>query len=82
MKPKNNSGRKDFRNYRRRNNSSKGNEPPKKSGFLCEICSIDIPDISSAIAMPGTGNPAHFDCVLKTIAARENIPEGEKLIYL
>ncbi len=78
--------RRDFRNNRRRGNFSreKEKEKPEENTIVynCEICSEVIQDISSALAMPGSGNPAHFDCVLKKITGDEKLEEGQQVVYL
>ncbi|MCL2480734.1 MAG: hypothetical protein FWF38_03375 [Spirochaetaceae bacterium] len=76
--------RKDYRNKNRGNFNNPPREKPEENKIIlkCEICMQDIQDISSAIALPETGNPAHFDCVLKRIKENENLREKEQLVYL
>jgi len=38
--------------------------------------------MSSAIAEQKSGDPAHFDCVIKDLAKQETIKENEKIVYL
>jgi hypothetical protein len=51
---------------------------------VCEICGrvISPEDIGSAVSNRETGNPAHFDCVLKQISERESPGPNEKVTYI
>jgi len=48
----------------------------------CPLCGEPIKDIASAITERTSGNPAHFDCVMKKIAEEEEVQEDEKICYL
>jgi hypothetical protein len=48
----------------------------------CPICGKPIKDISSALTDRGSGNPAHFDCVLEKIADDEIREKGDVISYL
>ena len=48
----------------------------------CPVCGEPIKDITSALSLVGEGVPSHFDCVLARIREKENLQEGETLIYL
>lgn len=50
----------------------------------CEICGKPIsPDeICSAVSNKATGNPAHFDCVLRQVSSKENPGPNEKVTYI
>ncbi|MDC7224430.1 MAG: hypothetical protein PQJ60_11870 [Spirochaetales bacterium] len=48
----------------------------------CPICGEPIKDITSALSLAGEGVPAHFDCILNRLKEKENLAEGETLIYL
>jgi hypothetical protein len=77
--------RKDYRNKKRGNFNNSAREKSEENRVLhkCGICSQDIQDLSSAIALPeAAGNPAHFDCVLKKIKENENLGEKEQVVYL
>ena len=78
--------RKDFRGSRKRGNFRRDREKkePQKPLriYTCELCSKDIQDINSAIALPENGSPVHFDCVISRLAERERLEEGERIIYL
>lgn len=49
---------------------------------ICEICSQNIVDQSTAIANKITGNPVHFDCVLKKLSENEKIETNERFTYI
>ena len=48
----------------------------------CGICGEVISDISSAISDKKSGNPVHFNCVLKQIEGQEQLGENEKVAYI
>ncbi|MCL2793230.1 MAG: hypothetical protein FWD87_09075 [Spirochaetaceae bacterium] len=76
--------KRDFRNRKRGNfNPQRERSEENKVMHKCAICSQDIQDLSSAIALPDDmGNPAHFDCVLKKIKENETLGEKQQLVYL
>ena len=76
--------RREYRNKKRGNynNPQREKSEENKTIYKCGICMLDIQDLSSAIALPQSGNPSHFDCVLKKIKESENIGEKEQLVYL
>lgn len=51
---------------------------------ICEICGkvISPEDIESAVSNRETGNPAHFDCVLKQICDSEKPGPNERVTYI
>ena len=48
----------------------------------CPICGNKILEISSAITDRITGDPAHFECIMKKIAEEEEIGPDERVCYL
>ena len=83
MKPKGNiNNKKDFRGSRRRGNFAREKTDEKKAVYICGICEKDIQDISTALAIPGNGTPAHFDCVLKKLTETEKLEAGQQIVYL
>ena len=50
--------------------------------ILCSVCGKNIRDLSSAILEKNSGEPAHFDCIIKEIAKNEEVKENEKIVYL
>ena len=56
--------------------------PPRRDYGACPICSQPMRDINSAIAFPPSNEPAHFECVLRNIAATEDLAQGERVCYL
>ena len=54
----------------------------KFASLVCPYCGEAIKDITGAIASKETGEPAHFDCVLKLLEESEPHAENEKIIYI
>mgnify|MGYP003296762775 CR=1 FL=1 len=54
----------------------------KNRQVLCAKCGQPISDISSALSEKSTGNPVHFECVLKEIESKENLSANEKVAYI
>ena len=54
----------------------------KFASLVCPCCGEAIKDITGAIAFKETGEPAHFDCVLKLLEESEPRAENEKIIYI
>ena len=52
------------------------------ASLVCPYCGETIKDITMAIASKGTGEPAHFDCVLKLLEESEPRAENEKIVYI
>jgi hypothetical protein len=48
----------------------------------CPMCKKPVTEISSALADKVTGEPVHFDCVLRTISERENLLPNQKITYI
>jgi hypothetical protein len=74
-------------NYRNRRNKFRKNkdsrrEKDNKNYPICPICKNKIKEIWSAINYPDTEEPAHFDCILKSIENREELASHEKICYL
>lgn len=77
------SARKGNRNrHRGKKGGSKALPSYNGPAVLCSICGKNIRDMSSAIAEQKSGDPAHFDCVIKDLAKQETIKENEKIVYL
>jgi hypothetical protein len=49
---------------------------------MCPVCEKAVRDLSSAITHRDTGNPAHFDCILKILREENSLSESEKICYL
>ncbi len=54
----------------------------KFASLVCPYCGETIKDITGAIAGKGTGEPAHFDCVLKLLEGSEPHEENETIVYI
>lgn len=54
----------------------------KFATLVCPYCGEPIKDITMAIASKATGEPAHFDCVLKILEESEPHAENEKIVYI
>ena len=76
--------RRDFKNKAKGNFNNQEKEKDEAPGTIhkCGICLKDIEDLSSAIALPSTGEPAHFDCVLSKVKETETLAENEQVVYL
>lgn len=59
-------------------------QKPNESDELpdCPICGRPVRYLMTAIAQGESGDPAHFDCVLKVITEHEEIQPREKVCYL
>ncbi len=77
-KPVKRGNRNRFKGKRNNRNISSYTGP----SFLCSICGKNIRDLSSAITEKNSGEPAHFDCIIKEIAKNEAVQENEKVVYL
>jgi len=65
---------------RRRNNYRR---PRNKRTFPeCPICNKSVKFLLTAISVGEEKKPAHFDCVLKLVAADEELGPKEKIIYI
>lgn len=56
--------------------------PPKMPTPVCARCGEPIQDLCSALADKSTGEPVHFDCVLKFLQDAERIGDNENLLYI
>ncbi len=69
-----------------KNNRNKGNKG--KGGtkvdttvkFACPVCGEGLKSIATAVDL-GDG-PAHFDCVLRELTKKEDLKQGEKIVYI
>ena len=48
----------------------------------CPICQKAVRDLNSAITHQQSGNPAHFDCVLRALRSDNSLLQNEKICYL
>lgn len=86
---KNSSFRNDFRRDSK-NSKRKGYSPQKeretpeenKIIYNCNICGTEIQDIITALCYTDENTPAHFDCIIKNLAEKENLQEGQRVVYL
>ncbi|MDC7240121.1 MAG: hypothetical protein PQJ50_07150 [Spirochaetales bacterium] len=75
--------RKNNRNRNRgRKNSKNTSITYTGPAVSCSVCGKNIRDMSSAIKEAHSGQPAHFDCIIKKIAEQEPVKEREKIVYL
>ena len=68
--------------YRGKKNNNKSITSYAGPAYVCSVCGKNIRDLSSAITERKTGEPAHFDCIIKNIAKDETLQENEKIAYL
>ena len=55
---------------------------PATDFSMCPVCEKAVRDLSSAITHRGTGQPAHFDCILRLLREENPLAENEKICYL
>lgn len=55
---------------------------PKLDAPICAYCGEAILDLPAALADRQTGNPVHFDCVLKKLNESETLKQNEKIVYI
>ena len=48
----------------------------------CPICGRAVRDLKSAITHRESGQPAHFDCILKALRSDNAVQQHEKICYL
>ena len=48
----------------------------------CPICQKAVRDLTSAITHRESGQPAHFDCILKILRSDNAVQQHEKICYL
>lgn len=74
------------RDNRQRHNNHKGREIgiiyPEKEELTCAICGEIIDRTAESLSMPDSGEPAHFDCVIKEFEKTEELSDGEVIAYL
>ena len=49
---------------------------------VCELCGQPIADMASAMAHKDSGNPVHFDCIVKMLSERERLRDKDRLTYI
>ncbi len=77
----------DKRNFKRDSRRRHANRDisiiyPEKPELVCAICGEAIKETASTLAMPNTGDPAHFDCVMKRLEENETLEDGDTIAYL
>ena len=55
---------------------------PEKLELVCTLCGQVIKDAASSLSLPESGEPAHFDCVMKKLEESETLEEGDTIAYL
>ena len=55
---------------------------PQREYEPCPVCGKAIEHVFSAIAHEGTGPPAHIECIIAELTARETLAEDERVVYL
>ncbi|MCR5046877.1 MAG: hypothetical protein K6A42_09895 [Treponema sp.] len=54
----------------------------KAREVICPACGNPIEDLSSAIADKNSGQPMHFDCVLKKLSETESLSAKQNIAYI
>ena len=95
-KSKNRSGKKQCHNHKRGNNpKEKSNyisqeeiqnkeeiKAHKLKVHVCPMCEQPVSELSTSLADKKTGEPVHFDCVLKLLQSQEKLLPDQKIIYI
>jgi len=55
---------------------------PETEYSTCPVCGKAVRELASAITHRDTGQPAHFDCILKLLREEHALGENEKICYL
>lgn len=70
-------------NYSKSRRKNNYRRPRSKKSFPeCPICNQSVKFLLTAISIREDNRPAHFDCVLKSIAESEKLGPKEKIIYV
>ena len=67
---------------RRRRDFQRRPREQRRDWPVCPVCQRPIQEMTSAITHSETGQPAHFDCVMKAIEAQEGLGPNERVCYL
>ena len=54
----------------------------KSRSVVCEICGQPLNEMGTAFANRGSGNPVHFDCVLRKISEGEKLSQNDRMTYI
>ncbi|MBQ6780747.1 MAG: hypothetical protein IJP62_05890 [Treponema sp.] len=54
----------------------------KSRNPVCELCGQPILEMASAMANKGSGNPVHFDCIVKKLSEHERLSEKDRMTYI
>ena len=49
---------------------------------VCELCNQPILEMASAMTNKGSGNPVHFDCIIKKLSEHEHLSDKDRLTYI
>jgi len=75
--------RRDSRNRQQQHpNREIGVVLPEKVEIICALCGEVVKEAASCLALPDSGDPAHFECVMKKISETEPLADGESIAYL
>lgn len=54
----------------------------KAREIICPVCNERITDMASAMSDKNTGNPVHFECIMKQLESSETLGQNEKIAYI
>ena len=54
----------------------------KSREIICPKCNERITDMASAICDKASGQPMHFECVMKMLESSETLGQNEKIAYI
>lgn len=77
----------DRRGGRRNRRSNRGKSPyqpekPVYESYTCNICEKPVENPLTALPNPDNQEPSHFDCIISMLAERENLLDGEQIVYM
>jgi len=67
---------------RSRHRRDRRHNKPQIEFPLCPLCQKAVRDLTSAITHRESGQPAHFDCILKALRSDNAVAQHEKICYL
>ena len=69
---------------RSKHRRGRGRRPrdPEIEAPQCPLCQKAVRDLTSAITHRESGNPSHFDCILKALRSDNPVQPNEKICYL
>lgn len=70
------------RGSKRWNSKNRDRRKPQGPTPVCGKCGKQINNINTAISDNTTGNPVHFDCIIKELTEKERLGPNERISYI